>query len=166
MVRSALCRVSRRLSGSSAAPLVMRRRGPETLQAPPRPSLRSAATWIPHPGPPMRAFTSPAAAAPTRRIPNTQVNLVNSSHELAVLAKCQDKAKPIEVRQHLPVISTKGMKWAEQKRFLSMESKEPVIKRVVQLVDRHFGPRRQFIFATFIGVSSFMATSIIYHWLD
>uniref|UniRef100_A0A0A9GXT9 Uncharacterized protein n=1 Tax=Arundo donax TaxID=35708 RepID=A0A0A9GXT9_ARUDO len=83
MVRSALGTVSRRLSGSSAASSVMCRRGPEILQAPPLPSRRPAARWMPRPGPAMqlmRTFASSAAAAAAsriRRIPNLQMRRVS-----------------------------------------------------------------------------------------
>uniref|UniRef100_A0A0E0LGF8 Uncharacterized protein n=1 Tax=Oryza punctata TaxID=4537 RepID=A0A0E0LGF8_ORYPU len=114
MVRSALGKVSRRLSGSSA---VMRRRGPETMMIPqappPLPSLRPASLpwWISRPGPAAqlmtRAFSSPApahpsaAAARVRRIPNLQG------------------------LQHPPFIckGTEGLQWAGQKRFFSVEAK-------------------------------------------
>lgn len=60
MVRSALGKISRRLSGSSAV----------ICQAPPLPSLHPAAQLM------TTAFSSPAAAAAARvrRIPNLQVS--------------------------------------------------------------------------------------------
>ncbi|KAL6911786.1 hypothetical protein ACP4OV_000591 [Aristida adscensionis] len=77
MVRSALGRVSHRLSGLSAAQSLMRQRGPEILQAPPLPSISPAVPWVLRSGPAaqlLRTFTSPAtaAAARTRCIPNLQ----------------------------------------------------------------------------------------------
>ncbi|KAL6911834.1 hypothetical protein ACP4OV_000639 [Aristida adscensionis] len=100
MVRSALGRVSHRLSGSSAAQSLMRQRGPEILQAPPLPSISPAVPWVLRSGPAaqlLRTFTSPAtaAAACTRCIPNLQGR--------------KQFARGAE-----------GIKWGEQKRFFSM----------------------------------------------
>ncbi|KAL6633715.1 hypothetical protein ACP70R_026386 [Stipagrostis hirtigluma subsp. patula] len=157
MVRSALVRASRRLSGSSAAPSVMCRRGPEILQAPPLPSLRPAAALMPRPGPAvqMRTFTSPAAvqAACTCRIPNLQG------------------------RQHFPVNSkgTEGMKCADQKRLLSserrlndatlMELAREAVKRLKAWLNGSFDPRHEFMAVTFIGVTSVVSTAVTYHRL-
>uniref|UniRef100_K3YX51 Uncharacterized protein n=1 Tax=Setaria italica TaxID=4555 RepID=K3YX51_SETIT len=78
MLRSALGRVFRRLSGPSAAPSMMSQRGAEILRSPTLPSLRPAELLVPHPEPAaqlMRTFMSPAAtgaAARTRGVPNFQ----------------------------------------------------------------------------------------------
>nr|CAB3450786.1 unnamed protein product [Digitaria exilis] len=95
MLRSALGRVSRRLLGPS-----------EIIRTRPLPSLRPAETLMSPPQPAtrlMRTFTSPTgAAAGTRRVPNFQG------------------------WRHFPVISkvNEGMKFSQQMRFLSVESKE------------------------------------------
>uniref|UniRef100_A0A0E0LGG4 Uncharacterized protein n=1 Tax=Oryza punctata TaxID=4537 RepID=A0A0E0LGG4_ORYPU len=117
MMRSALARVFRRsASGSCRAPAAgVCRRRPDIDQAPPPlPSLlrpAAAAPWMlprpgsaPHPQPQMvRTFMSvaagdaAAAAAPTRR-------LFQGRRQFLVISK-----------------ATEGVKWAGQKRFLSME---------------------------------------------
>ncbi|KAL6911787.1 hypothetical protein ACP4OV_000592 [Aristida adscensionis] len=143
MVRSALGRVSRRLSGSAAAPSAMCRRGLEILQAPPLPSLRPAGAWMPRPEPPaqlMRTLASPAVAA----------------------AAAAARTRCIQGWQHFPVVSkgTQGMKCAEQNRFLCtgrkanganlMESARLAVKRFKAWNDVPFDARHEAMVVLFV----------------
>ncbi|TKW41092.1 hypothetical protein SEVIR_1G291000v4 [Setaria viridis] len=146
MLRSALGRVFRRLSGPSAAPSMMSQRGAEILRSPTLPSLRPAELLVPHPEPAaqlMRTFMSPAAtgtAARTRGVPNFQG------------------------WQHFPV-GTEGVKCLQQKRFLSVERKETSKTRFLAWL-RHFGPRIQLVLVYTVGMSSFVTMVTTFHRLD
>ncbi|RLM79925.1 uncharacterized protein C2845_PM12G24370 [Panicum miliaceum] len=55
---------------------------------------------------------------------------------------------------------------SQQKRFLSVERKEPSDTGVVAWPDRHIGPRRLLRVVIVAGVSSFVAMTIAYRRLD
>ncbi|CAN6253646.1 unnamed protein product [Urochloa humidicola] len=145
MLRSVLGRVSRRLSGSFAAPSIESRRGAAIVRTPSLPSLHPAEPWMPRAGPATQlttSFVSPAAAG-------------------AAAARTHGN---LQSWQHFPVISkgARGMKWSEQKRSLSMERKESAVKRFAVWFDKSVDPCHEFMAVTFVGVSSFLATMIAY----
>ncbi|KAF2921223.1 uncharacterized protein [Oryza sativa Japonica Group] len=130
MVRSALGKISRRLSGSSAV----------ICQAPPLPSLHPAAQLM------TTAFSSPAAAAAARvrRIPNLQFFVQGLQHP-PFICKGTERMQWAGQKRFFSVE-------AKAKDAKLMESARSSVKRLMAWMNEQANPRNTAIVLTIINV--------------